>query len=548
MEVSSSNNTCQSTCSCEEDSIIAPPRSLRSPLRTSRRKSGYECEFIDPAPTLIQTECSICLLILREPYLIGCCGHNFCKECIDKVKAIDNPCPLCGETEYGVLPNKGLQRVMNELKVQCSKKSLGCQWTGELGRFTAHLNENYTAETQLDGCDFVEVECGHGCGSRYLRHLISKHQTDKCPQRPFCCDYCREYNSIHADVVYRHWPVCKAYPMTCPNKCTVYAIERQNMESHLELDCPLKVIECEFQYAGCTTKLPRQDMPSHLSECYLQHISLLSSLNQKLVEDLSIKDDEFMKYSDEVSIKLSNNKLEIDQLRKENTILKFTLAEMQKEMGQMFEAMKHSVAELREQHKVQEEKLQQQSSLCQSSVKDLHAKQDSVHSELSAQCYSIQAHMGLFPVVFKLSEFEKHRDSGTEWTSPVFRSSRDGYSMCLVIDCNGSSHGGFVSVYACLKQGDSDNALSWPFRGEITIQLLNRLGDRHHATGTIRFTEFTPSAYAARVYGSDHGPKGWGQQKFIGHQELGYNDVKKRQYLLNNCLCFRISRVEVFHS
>ena len=543
MELSEINRTCQSAC--EEDPVTPQQQSrydsIRSPSR-SRRQSGFECEFVIPAPTLIQTECSICLLILKEPYLIGCCGHNFCKVCIEQIKAKAMPCPLCGEQEYGVLPNKGLQRSMNELKVECSKKSLGCLWTGDLGSFNTHLNETYDSYTQLSGCSYVEVECKHGCGRRFLRNLVSNHQNEKCPQRPFCCDYCRDYNSIHADVVHRHWPLCKFYPLRCPNKCTVYAIERQNMENHLENECPLKVIDCEFQYTGCTVRLPRQDMPTHTSKMYIEHMTLLSSLNQKLIEDLSAKDDDFAVFSDEVNSKISNNEAEIEQLRNENSMLKHTLAEMRSDMQTMFVQMKQSITKLQDQPKIQEEKLKQHSDFCQSNVDSLNSSLDSVQSSLSTQCYSIQAHMGLFPIVFKLNNFEKHRENGTNWISPPFRSSRDGYKLCLVVECK--VDGGFVSVYACLMQGDSDDSLSWPFCGEITIQLLNQLGDRHHATGTIRFTLFTPSVYAARVYDSEHGPKGWGQQKFIGHQELGYNGVKKRQYLLNDCLCFRISRVE----
>ncbi len=542
MELSELNSVCKSAC---EESPVSPQQSryesIRSPSR-SRKQSGYECEFIQPAPTLIQTECSICLLILREPYLVGCCGHNYCKVCTEQVRAKSMPCPLCGEQEYGVLPNKGLQRSLNELQVQCSKKSLGCQWTGELGAFSGHMKESYNAYTQLEGCSYVEVECKHGCGGRFIRKLVSNHQDEKCPQRPFCCDYCRDYKSIQADVVYRHWPVCKAYPLRCPNQCTVYAIERENMENHLENDCPLKVVDCDFQYAGCTVSLPRQELASHMSDTYIQHMTLLGSLNQKLVEDFAVKEDDFIRFSDEVNSKLSNNETEIEQLKKENSLLKLALVEMQSEMKKMFSDVNQTVAELKKQPRLQEEKLKQQSDVCQSNVDNLHSKLNSVHSQLSEHCYSLQAHMGLFPVVFKLNDFENHRKNGTDWISPSFRSSRDGYQLCLVVDCNGSDD--FLSVFACLVKGDFDSTLSWPFCGEMTLQLLNQLSDRHHATGTIRFTQFTPSIYSARVTDTGHGPKGWGQQKFIGHGELGYNDVKQRQYLLNDTLCFRISRVQ----
>lgn len=548
MEQENPTKACQSLCnSCQIDD---PPQSL-SPLHTIKAppkdQCGYDCEFLNPAPTLIQTECSICLQILRDPHLIGCCGHNYCKTCIQQISKNNRPCPLCGEEEYGVLSNKGLMRSLRDLEVVCSKKSLGCPWSGKLGQFDAHLNEDYTSESQLQGCEYVEVECVHGCGSHFLRALITKHQTERCPQRPYCCDYCRDYTSIHADVVYRHWPVCKAYPLSCPNQCTVYAIERQDLEKHLDSECPLKIVDCDFQHAGCEVRLPRQELPSHLADCYIQHMTMLGSLNQRLIEELADKDEEITKLSNEFTSKLSDNKREMDQLRGENSILKFSLSQLQSEMASMFDTLKQTMADIQAQHKAQESKLKYISEQSQSKVTELDSKIDCVHYSLSTQCYSIQAHLGQFPISFKMTEYEKHRLKSTEWISPPFRSDLKGYKFCLVVDAdgNGLAKGDYVSVFACLMQGESDENLTWPFCGEITVQLLNQLGDRNHATGTIRFTTFTPSTFSSRVYGDGHGPKGWGQQKFIGHKELAYNEVKKRQYLKDDSLCFRVTRVEL---
>ncbi len=39
--------------------------------------------FVHPPPDYFRTECSICLLFIRSPHLTSCCGHNFCKECIE---------------------------------------------------------------------------------------------------------------------------------------------------------------------------------------------------------------------------------------------------------------------------------------------------------------------------------------------------------------------------------------------------------------------------------------------------------------------------------
>ena len=52
--------------------------------------------------------CKICYLPSRDPYLSVCCGHDFCKSCLDNVKAaaITNACPVCRDEEFVSFLNK----------------------------------------------------------------------------------------------------------------------------------------------------------------------------------------------------------------------------------------------------------------------------------------------------------------------------------------------------------------------------------------------------------------------------------------------------------
>ena len=47
--------------------------------------------------------CNICHLPSRDPYLTTCCGHVFCKSCLDYVKkpvTVSSVCPVCREEEF----------------------------------------------------------------------------------------------------------------------------------------------------------------------------------------------------------------------------------------------------------------------------------------------------------------------------------------------------------------------------------------------------------------------------------------------------------------
>ena len=149
-------------------------------LTMAAPKGGYDCDFVNDPPKNL--ECTICLLILREPYIISCCGNHFCRACVERVQRDRKPCPLCNDPNFTVFLHKGVMREVNALLVRCPQKELGCGWEGELGQLQRHLNPG--AGLNERGCGFVEVGCVYECGGRFLRSEILAHESDNCPCRP----------------------------------------------------------------------------------------------------------------------------------------------------------------------------------------------------------------------------------------------------------------------------------------------------------------------------------------------------------------------------
>ena len=143
-------------------------------------KGGYDCDFINDPPKSL--ECTICLLTLREPHVISCCGNHFCRPCVERVQRDRKPCPLCNDPNFTVLLHKGVMREINALLVRCPQKELGCGWEGELGQLQRHLDPG--AGLNERGCGFVEVGCVYECGGRFLRGEIHGHELEMCPRRP----------------------------------------------------------------------------------------------------------------------------------------------------------------------------------------------------------------------------------------------------------------------------------------------------------------------------------------------------------------------------
>lgn len=86
--------------------------------KITAKNDVVECTFVEKPPSGLQTDCPVCLQILREPYQVTCCGKSFCRLCIEKIKS-DNKsqCPTCKNTSFQDFPNKGLQQFLNQLKV-----------------------------------------------------------------------------------------------------------------------------------------------------------------------------------------------------------------------------------------------------------------------------------------------------------------------------------------------------------------------------------------------------------------------------------------------
>ena len=139
-------------------------------------------EFVEKPPKAVQTECPICLLVLREPYQATCCGKSFCKECIERVKANNQDCPTCNDKNLNLFHNKGLQQSLNDFEVYCSHKSKGCEWRGELRELDKHLNSDPPADKSLEGCPFTLIKCPLGCVSckkGVCRKDVKAHVNDK---------------------------------------------------------------------------------------------------------------------------------------------------------------------------------------------------------------------------------------------------------------------------------------------------------------------------------------------------------------------------------
>ena len=82
------------------------------------------------------------------------------------------------------------------------------------------------------------------------------------------------------------------------------------------------------------------------------------------------------------------------------------------------------------------------------------------------------------PYELIMTEFSKHKRDRQNWFSPPFYSGPRGYKMCLCVYHRFSWNTEYTSVCVYLMRGEYDDRLVWPFRGDITVQMVNQISDQ----------------------------------------------------------------------
>ena len=257
------------------------------------RATGYECDFVEAVPKDIQTDCSICLLVLRQPYMVECCGNRFCKACLDEYLKVMTRCPLCKQTITAAIHDKQLQRCLKEKLVYCSNKSRGCTWTGELRQLEdGHLNVSQATPDE-HGCQYVLVVCSQCKRIKVERHAMKDHMQKECPRRVVVCVHCTTHRAPFEDIGRIHNPVCPYVPVPCPKGCGAKPY-RMNIETHLADRCPNNPLPCPFHIVGCSKKLTGSQMERHLRDRAVcsGHVSNVEKAIDTLKRKLGDKDKE----------------------------------------------------------------------------------------------------------------------------------------------------------------------------------------------------------------------------------------------------------------
>jgi len=212
--------------------------------------------------------CAVCEQVLLFPVSFPECSHHACNECFNQLtkdKKMKRVCPRDGVSinRREVIVDGSLQDELKNLEVICPMADNQCTWKG---RFHA-LEEHYQV------CDYVTMQCPNGCGFQCLRSMMPMHMKSQCSKRTIKCEFCTR--QFFADLEIEHLKHCTKLPVACPQSCGIKDLSRDEMENHLENECPLHEANCPFQLFGCNYSCIRRDLTPHVDSCFKDHLEKL---------------------------------------------------------------------------------------------------------------------------------------------------------------------------------------------------------------------------------------------------------------------------------
>ena len=152
------------------------------------------------------------------------------------------------------------------------------------------------------------------------------------------------------------------------------------------------------------------------------------------------------------------------------------------------------------------------------------------------------------PVDLIMTDFAERKENDDFWFSDPFYTHQSGYKLCLKVIPGGLGVGAskHVSVSVYVMKGEFDDSLKWPFKGDITLQLLDWAKEEVRSEKVISFHDKVDLDVSGRVRKEGRAEYGWGNPEFVSHAELASGRAKKIEYLRNDSLKFRVSKIVIY--
>ena len=489
--------------------------------------------FVNP-PTY-DPNCPVCFELLKDAYQTTCCGNHICSNCTERLKCTPNvKCPQCRHDNFEANEDKFFSRQLLNLEVRCYYHKDGCTWTGELRGLEQHVSTN-------------------------------------CNKRAIKCKHCNSQCAGEA-AVEEHLPICGEIPIDCPNICSNSQYKRKDIQHHLETECPLRVIVHSKGSIPYTANRIVQTVP--LSFTMTNYMHYLESRDpwfsppfytHKQGYKIHLRVDANLHEQGNVSVVAFTTKSEYDHLlqwplraeievgllnwRDKKKIYRKTLY-----LSGDYFCSQMSTEKLAEWGKGDNVFIPND---------ELWYNPDSNTEYVQNNCLSFKVRrVTILPNIvpdlppwavgnclcqFTITSFAESKKRKASFYGPPFYTNLRGYKLIVYTYLNHfDTQGTHMSLCAKLMKGEHDNTLTWPFTGDVVIQMINWREDKNHQEYTLSFHNGLQSTSINRVFNIDIAQSGCVQS--VLYSTLSYNHSTNTEFLRNNCIHIKVKSVDVYSS
>lgn len=309
-----------------------------------------------------------------------------------------------------------------------AKKFTVCYYCSESIIEDEFEKHSQTCDLYLDSCE--------GCGMKIQRLYMTCHLQDTCSKRIIHCEYCKDV--IVADVLPEHLEECELIPIICDNKCGA-EVARKTLKHHLSEECPKRIVKCKY----CTEEMEARLLCEHHATClkYPVHCPEECGIDVRRENLTKHKDEECIKLFAHCSFKGLSCNFE----------------------GSPYDLRRHVQQDMHTHVNLMNKTIENLIHVIDSHVKrinDLEREKDSF-------VWPIAGISGI------LSKFKCYQSMA----SPPFYSSKyGGYKLQVLLYPRGitSFDHQYLSVAVQILRGEHDAILEWPFKGKISIKLVDQ--------------------------------------------------------------------------
>lgn len=204
--------------------------------------------------------CSVCGGVMDTPMQLPC-GHDRGYSCLSSstsalcgVKGCPKPLPSAPSE----IPR--LKRLIDKMTVECHL----CKWRGPAAQLALHT------------CPFERILCPFKCGATAERRQMPAHSAE-CLFRTEECPHC--FKCFKVCDLPLHDERCTMKEILC-DSCQ-QRVRRSHMQEHLVEACPAVMTRCPFHEFGCSARVQRAELETHVALSLADHCGLLMKLVQR---------------------------------------------------------------------------------------------------------------------------------------------------------------------------------------------------------------------------------------------------------------------------